>query len=105
MQLPKFIGKTNEGLAELTPIESFDYTIGRKWIVCSYGIIDIDEIIAIHIREEKEYYGVYIRTANSLILAEKGESKEIAVRIMKELFDKIRQKGDIIIDKDFLKEE
>lgn len=97
MQLPKFIGRTNEGLAELTPIESFDCVIGRKWIVCSYGIIDIDEIIAIHIKEEKEYYGVYIRTANSLILVEKGETEGIAVRIMKELFDKIKQKDDVII--------
>ena len=70
----------------------------RKWLVCDYCVVDINEIIGIHIRTDHDVYCICIRTANSIMIADKKLNITDAIASMKKIFDKIKQEGDEIID-------
>lgn len=70
----------------------------RRWLVCDYCVVDINEIIGIHIRTDHDVYCICIRTANSIMIADKKTNITDAITSMKKIFDKIKQEGDEVID-------
>lgn len=73
------------------------YIDNRRWLQCKYCVVDICEIVSIHVAEYKEHFGVWVDTASQSLFANCFKLESEARRYSEKLFEKIKIKGDVTV--------